>query len=467
MSSSAQSRRPALLAFLTFLGITCITAAAGATTLAFNPAMLDFGNVVMGASVTKSFTIKNTTSTVPILITIGTPDNPTFLVESSRQFAVAKGDSQTVTITFTAPLSIGVADATLPIDNTALDEPSPIEYKLHATIIDQPSEFVSLQIDPSPLAFGNVVAGRSIEKNITITNQSSKRIINGTVGNSGGPFTITAGSGQFQLAPGATRTVAIKFAPGVAGGYIDSIVVTANSGDSSKPGDDTRRTMRVLLAGRGTTGPSKADSTLVLAFPDMLDFGTLTSGQVGMRPIVVMNNSSSERTGTITPPGNSGFSLVQGGDYFSLAPGETHEVWLRFAPTSGETINDSVVISYTINTAGDSSLTLSIPVHAIAQISGVDDEQGTTGRAGYRISQSYPNPAAGMARIGFTLAESGPVTISLFNLRGESVRTLVDETMAAGAHSVTFNASTLENGIYIYQMRSGGINLTRSLTVVH
>ncbi|MEP7219944.1 MAG: choice-of-anchor D domain-containing protein, partial [Bacteroidota bacterium] len=388
MSSSAQSLRPALLAFLTFLGITCITAAAGATTLAFNPAMLDFGNVVMGASVTKSFTIKNTTSTVPILITIGDPDNPTFLVESSRQFAIAKGDSQTVTITFVAPLSIGVADATLPVDNTALDEPSPIEYKLHATIIDQPSEFVSLQIDPSPLAFGNVVAGRSIEKNVTITNQSSKRIINGTVGNSGGPFTITAGGGPFQLAPGATRTVAIKFAPGVAGGYIDSIVVTANSGDSSKPGDDTRRIMRVLLAGRGTTGPSKTDSTLVLAFPDMLSFGTLTSGQVGVQPIVVMNNSSSERTGTITPPGNSGFSLVQGGDYFSLAPGETHEVWLRFAPTSGETINDSVVISYTINAAGDSSLTLSIPVHAIAQISGVDDEQGTTSRAGYRIASS-------------------------------------------------------------------------------
>ncbi|MDB5035542.1 MAG: Por secretion system C-terminal sorting protein [Chlorobi bacterium] len=467
MSSSAQPRRLALLTFLTFLGITCITAATGATTLSFTPAMLDFGNVVMGSSVTKSFTIRNTTSSVPILITIGDPDNPTFIVESSRQFAIAKGDSQTVTVTFTAPLSIGVADATLPIDNTALDEPSPIEYKLHATIIDQPSEFVSLQIDPSPLAFGNVAAGGSIEKNITITNQSSKRVISGTVSNAGAPFNIISGGGQFQLTPGATRTVAIRFAPGTPGGYIDSILVTANSGDSSKPGDDTRRISRVLLAGRGTTGPGKADSTLILAFPDMLNFGTLTSGQVGMQPIVVMNNSSSERTGTITPPANSGFSLVQGGDYFSLAPGETHEVWLRFAPTSGETIDDSVVISYTINAAGDSSRTLKIPVHAIAQISGVDDEQGTTGRAGYLVSQSYPNPAAGVARIGFTLPESGPVTISLFNLRGESVRTLVDETMAAGSHSVTFNAATLENGIYIYQMRSGGVNLTRSMTVVH
>jgi uncharacterized protein (DUF1501 family) len=70
----------------------------------------------------------------------------------------------------------------------------------------------------------------------------------------------------------------------------------------------------------------------------------------------------------------------------------------------------------------------------------------------FRLAQNYPNPFNPSTTIAFTLAQSGPVTLEVFDAGGRRVRTLVDRTVAAGTHTVPFDAGSLPSGAYIYRM---------------
>jgi len=53
----------------------------------------------------------------------------------------------------------------------------------------------------------------------------------------------------------------------------------------------------------------------------------------------------------------------------------------------------------------------------------------------------------------------------IYNLRGELVRTLADDEMAAGYHHVTFEANDLAAGIYFYRMEAGNYTMTRKMVL--
>ncbi len=74
----------------------------------------------------------------------------------------------------------------------------------------------------------------------------------------------------------------------------------------------------------------------------------------------------------------------------------------------------------------------------------------------FALLQNYPNPFNPSTKIEFSLPVEGNVTIKIFNLLGEEVRTLVNnELISAGKHSVTFEAGNLATGIYIYRLQVG------------
>ena len=73
---------------------------------------------------------------------------------------------------------------------------------------------------------------------------------------------------------------------------------------------------------------------------------------------------------------------------------------------------------------------------------------------GYFLSQNYPNPFNPTTVIGWQLAVSGHVKLTVYNLVGQTVATLVDEKQPAGSHSIEFNASALASGVYIYRLET-------------
>jgi hypothetical protein len=84
----------------------------------------------------------------------------------------------------------------------------------------------------------------------------------------------------------------------------------------------------------------------------------------------------------------------------------------------------------------------------------------------FELSQNYPNPFNPTTTIRFNLSEAGNVKLTLFNILGQEIRTLVNEFKEAGTHTINFNASDLNSGMYIYKIEAGSFVQTRKMTLV-
>ena len=84
----------------------------------------------------------------------------------------------------------------------------------------------------------------------------------------------------------------------------------------------------------------------------------------------------------------------------------------------------------------------------------------------YGLDQNYPNPFNPSTYIKFQLPEGGNVKITVFDILGKEVASLINEKMEAGYHNVEFNASDLASGLYIYKMESGNFTDVKKMMLI-
>lgn len=84
----------------------------------------------------------------------------------------------------------------------------------------------------------------------------------------------------------------------------------------------------------------------------------------------------------------------------------------------------------------------------------------------FDLKQNYPNPFNPSTVIAYSLAMDSRVSLEVYNILGQHVRTLVDEMKPSGSYTVTFDASGLSSGIYVYMLKSGDSIISRKMTFV-
>jgi hypothetical protein len=67
---------------------------------------------------------------------------------------------------------------------------------------------------------------------------------------------------------------------------------------------------------------------------------------------------------------------------------------------------------------------------------------------------AYPNPTSGVSSFGFRVSSSGKVTLRIYDLHGREVAMVIDRQLPVGEHTVSFDASHLPSGVYIYRKSS-------------
>jgi hypothetical protein len=87
------------------------------------------------------------------------------------------------------------------------------------------------------------------------------------------------------------------------------------------------------------------------------------------------------------------------------------------------------------------------------------------------LSTASPNPFNTQTTIGFTMPKSGNVNIEVYNVKGQLVRSLVNETKATGSHNIIWNGTDqngqpVSSGVYFYKMDSGKYTATRKVMLV-
>jgi hypothetical protein len=82
------------------------------------------------------------------------------------------------------------------------------------------------------------------------------------------------------------------------------------------------------------------------------------------------------------------------------------------------------------------------------------------------LISAYPNPFNPTTTINFTLANAGVVKLTVHDIAGLKVATLVDGFRTVGRHEAFFDASDLTSGVYLYQLTSGGGSLTGKMILL-
>jgi len=82
------------------------------------------------------------------------------------------------------------------------------------------------------------------------------------------------------------------------------------------------------------------------------------------------------------------------------------------------------------------------------------------------LSQNYPNPFNAETNIGYVLAEAGNVNLSVYDISGRLVETLVDGHQEAGEHIVTWNGSDVSSGIYFYKVATSDYTATKMMNLL-
>ena len=119
----------------------------------------------------------------------------------------------------------------------------------------------------------------------------------------------------------------------------------------------------------------------------------------------------------------------------------------------------------------------SLPTNTL-EIGVVGNSSSHVNKPNFVLSQNYPNPfnPSGSCRgnittIGFTIPSDENVNITVYNIKGQKVKTIIDQDFSKGNHKVTWNGKdknnrTVSSGVYFYRLRSGNYTSTKKILIL-
>jgi hypothetical protein len=159
---------------------------------------------------------------------------------------------------------------------------------------------------------------------------------------------------------------------------------------------------------------------------------------------VVLNGSGAPLSATITVAGNNKVMHTDPdvGDYHRLLLPGTYQITASVVGYEPQTVSVNVpTLGHTIQN------------FTFGSVSTVDDV--ATPQLSAKLLNNYPNPFNPETMLRFSVAKDNtPISLSVYNLKGQLLRTLVHAPTKAGEHSVLFNAADLSSGVYLCRLQS-------------
>jgi hypothetical protein len=308
--------------------------------LSISPTSFAFGSVVDGQTKSQTFTLKNTGGTSLTISQVSVSGAGYSLNGLPTPSTVAAGASVTFNALF-APTTAGSLPGTITITSNAPGSPSTIA--LSGTGV---AGTVVLSANPTSLAFGNVNAGTTSSKSVTLTNSGTGNVTISQVTVSAKDVTTGGVTTPVTLTPGQTQTLNVAFKPTVAETVSGNITVANSLGTNTV----------ISVSGTGL------QSTIGLT-PSSANFGSVTVGATNSQTIKIGNTGTAVLTITQATAAGSGFSVAGLTLPLSINPGTTSNFNAQYQPSVAGAASGSITI---VSNAATSPSTVSLSGTGVA-----------------------------------------------------------------------------------------------------
>jgi len=204
-------------------------------------------------------------------------------------------------------------------------------------------------------------------------------------------------------------------------------------------------------------------------------------GSANIKNTIVANNSPSDLLGVITTLGrnlfkNPGASIIVGNvtvtaDIIGVDPmlgplADNGGTTMTHALLLGSPAIDAVPLTFCIVSTDQRGIVR--PQGASCDIGSYELSQPffILTKPAYELSSNFPNPYNPTTTIKYQIPDAGFVTLKVYDVLGNEVALLVNEKKEEGRYNVTFNASALSSGVYIYQLRVNDFIDTKKMTLL-
>ena len=102
----------------------------------------------------------------------------------------------------------------------------------------------------------------------------------------------------------------------------------------------------------------------------------------------------------------------------------------------------------------------------LSEVTAIKQPTWTTVPSSFRLLQNYPNPFNPTTTISYQLSAVTQVNLSVYDILGRRVETMVNAKQNAGSYNVTFDANRLASGVYFYRLEAGAFSQTKKLMVI-
>jgi Abnormal spindle-like microcephaly-assoc'd, ASPM-SPD-2-Hydin len=398
--------------------------------LSANPASINFGSVIDGASASIPVTLTNTGTANVAISAHGISGTGFTLTGWSAPASLTPGQTTSFTVTF-APTTSTSATGSVSITSNAPG--SPLAINLSGSGITSQA---TLTISPSPVPFSNVNVGSSSNQTVMLTNtgNATLNITAATISGTGFTTSLTAPK---SVNAGANTTFKVTFAPTTAGSTTGSIQIASNA-----PGSP------VTLSLTGTGVGSQA-----AASPSSVAFSNVTVGSNSSLPITLQNNGNASLTFSKVAVAGAGMSITGLTTSSTIAPGGNLVFNAVFAPTAAGAVSGTVQLTtngipstLTINLNGTGVATQSTMTINPSPVAFGNVNVGSSSNQTVTVTNSGNGTlnitAATISGTGFTMNLAAPKSVNAGASTQFTVTyTPTTEGSATGSVSITSNAS--------------------------
>jgi hypothetical protein len=405
--------------------------------IALDLTSLDFDTVNVSESGTLDLTISNAGNgslhvdslyTTSSLFTLSFTDS---VIENSAILSVSF-----------SPIGFGPATATLYIESNDPDE-SMVEVSLTGFGY-YPSP--DIELDSTSIDFGGVMDGLAGVELLHVYNIGETALEIDTVYCTSN-FSVMPNSGTVDA--GDTLRLEVMFSPNDETSFDGTMTIVAGN----DPDEDT---LTVSLSGTGTQ-----QAPIMELSDDSLYFGVVVAGQTVTRQTTIYNMGMLDLEVEELNMAGSELFTTDFSDA-TVEPGDSVDVMFQFAPT--EQITEATATAIVVGSGvADQTITLYAGEVLTAENDFIPSQ--------YILYQNHPNPFNPVTTLQYDLPENSYVNVTVYDMLGREVRTLVNTTQDAGFKSVIWDATNdygkpVSAGVYLYKIQTGEFVQTKKMVLL-